>query len=243
MQPALALGRFLPPPAAGALVLAGTHGARARLAADRDETLVVQGVVRHAVVAKVFPDLGERRVEQRPRGAYQEAIIDLASSVGVHWANVWPSSAFTRVVARFIGAGWDVNRARKTTLLICALSVVPVFFAPFAGTVWLAVLIVGLAGSAHQAWSANLFTTVSDMFPKRAVASVTGLGGLAGAFCGIYFPIYCGKILDKFKAADNVTGGYAILFSICAFAYLVTFAIHHVLAPKFEQIQFKEKAA
>src|SRR4029077_2041163 len=104
-----------------------------------------------------------------------------------------------------------------------------------------AVFLIALAGAAHQAWSANLFTTVSDMFPKRAVASVIGLGGLAGAFCGIYFPVYCGKILDKFKAADNVKGGYAILFSICAFAYLVTFFVHHLLAPRFEQIKFQEK--
>ncbi|HPU55302.1 MAG TPA: MFS transporter [Verrucomicrobiota bacterium] len=134
--------------------------------------------------------------------------------------------------------GWSVTRARKTGMFIFACCVLPILGVTHVGD-WMAVLLIALAGSAHQAWSANLFTTVSDMFPKRAVASVTGIGGLAGAFCGIMFPIYCGKILDKFSAANNVTGGYAILFGICAFAYLVTFAIHHLLAPRFEQVKMK----
>jgi MFS family permease len=136
--------------------------------------------------------------------------------------------------------GWTVTRARKTGMFVFACCVLPILFVTQVGD-WTAVLLIALAGAAHQAWSANLFTTVSDMFPKSAVASVTGIGGLAGAFMGIYFPIYCGKILDQFKAAGNVTGGYAVLFSICAFAYLVTFAIHHLLAPRFEP--FKMKAA
>jgi len=99
---------------------------------------------------------------------------------------------------------------------------------------WPAVVLIGLAGAAHQAWSANLFTTVSDMFPKHAVASIIGMGGMAGATGGMLFPIYCGKMLDKFTAAGNVTAGYMILFSICAFAYLVTFGLQHLLAPRFE---------
>jgi MFS family permease len=136
--------------------------------------------------------------------------------------------------------GWTVTRARKTGMFLFACCVLPILGVTKVGD-WAAVLLISLAGAAHQAWSANLFTTVSDMFPKRAVASVTGLGGLAGAFCGIYFPIYCGKILDKFKAADNATGGYAILFGICAFAYLITFAVHHLLAPRFEQVELKGK--
>jgi ACS family hexuronate transporter-like MFS transporter len=104
---------------------------------------------------------------------------------------------------------------------------------------WPAVLLIGLAGAAHQAWSANLFTTVSDMFPKPAIASLVGMGGLAGAAGGMLFPIYCGKMLDKFTAAGNVTGGYALLFSICAFAYLVTFGVNHLLAPRFEPVRFE----
>jgi ACS family hexuronate transporter-like MFS transporter len=76
------------------------------------------------------------------------------------------------------------------------------------------------------------------MVPKNAVASVIGIGGFAGATGGMIFPIYCGIMLDKFTAAGNITAGYAVLFSICAFAYLITFAVHHLLAPSFEQLKF-----
>jgi ACS family hexuronate transporter-like MFS transporter len=105
---------------------------------------------------------------------------------------------------------------------------------------WTAVLLIGLAGAAHQAWSANLFTTVSDMFPKRAIASVTGIGGLAGAIGGMLFPFVTGRLLDAFKATGDVTGGYAILFGVCASAYLISFGLNHLLAPRFEPIAMKE---
>ncbi len=134
--------------------------------------------------------------------------------------------------------GWTVTRARKTGMFIFALCVLPIFMVTSVGD-WGAVLLIGLAGSAHQAWSANLFTTVSDMFPKYAVASVIGIGGLAGATGGMIFPIVTGRLLDSFTASGNVTAGYAILFTICALAYVVTFGIHHLLAPKLEQIQLE----
>jgi ACS family hexuronate transporter-like MFS transporter len=134
--------------------------------------------------------------------------------------------------------GWSVTRARKTGMFIFACLVLPIFAVTKVGD-WSAVLLIGLAGAAHQAWSANLYTTVSDMFPNQAVASVVGLGGLAGATGGMLFPVYCGKILDRFSAAGNITAGYAILFSSCAFAYLVTFAVHHLLAPRFVQLDFE----
>jgi ACS family hexuronate transporter-like MFS transporter len=134
--------------------------------------------------------------------------------------------------------GWTVTRARKTGMFIFACCVLPIFAVTTVGD-WPAVLLIGLAGAAHQAWSANLFTTVSDMFPKNAVASVVGIGGLAGAAGGMLFPYFCGLMLDKYTAAGNVTAGYAILFSICAFAYLVTFAFHHLLAPRFEPFKME----
>lgn len=133
------------------------------------------------------------------------------------------------------GRGWTVTRARKTGMFVFALCVLPIYLVTSAGD-WGAVLLIALAASAHQAWSANLYTTVSDMFPKYAVASVIGIGGLAGATGGMFFPIYCGAMLDKFTAAGNVTAGYAILFTICAFAYLITFVIHHLLAPKLDRV-------
>jgi ACS family hexuronate transporter-like MFS transporter len=133
--------------------------------------------------------------------------------------------------------GWSVTRARKTGMFVFALCVLPVLFVTKLGD-WQAVLIIGLAGAAHQAWSANLYTTVSDMFPKRAVASVIGLGGMAGSLGGMMFPILSGKLLDHF--ASNPTAGYAILFMVCGCAYLLAFAIHHALAPKFEPFEMKE---
>ncbi len=137
------------------------------------------------------------------------------------------------ITGHLANRGWTVTRARKTGMFIFACCVVPILGVSYVGD-WTAVLLIALAGAAHQAWSANLYTTVSDMFPKRAVASVTGIGGLAGAFMGIYFPIYCGQLLDRFRL--HPAHGYAILFSVCAFTYLVAFAVHHVLAPRFEQV-------
>jgi ACS family hexuronate transporter-like MFS transporter len=132
--------------------------------------------------------------------------------------------------------GWSVTRARKTGMLFFGLCVIPVFFATKL-SVWPAVLLIALAGSAHQAWSANLFTTVSDIFPKKAVASVVGLGGMAGAAGGFFFPIYCGKVLDQFKAAGNEIGAYTHLLHMLPFAYLLAFALNHMLAPRFEPLQ------
>ena len=79
------------------------------------------------------------------------------------------------------------------------------------------------------------------MFPKKAIASIIGIGGLAGAVSGVYFPIFGGRMLDKFTAAGNVTGGYAILFGICASAYVLAFLINHLLAPRFEKITILEQ--
>jgi ACS family hexuronate transporter-like MFS transporter len=134
--------------------------------------------------------------------------------------------------------GYTVTRARKTGMFIFALCVIPILMVTKVGD-WTAVVLIGLAGAAHQAWSANLFTTVSDMFPKRAVASVIGMGGMAGSIGGMIFPIVTGIMLDHFKAAGNVTAGYTILFGICGSAYLVAFAVNHFLAPKYEPIDLR----
>ena len=136
--------------------------------------------------------------------------------------------------------GWTVTRARKTGMFIFALCVLPIVFVSKVGD-WGAVLLIGLACAAHAAWSANIFTTVSDMFPKKAVASVTGLGGMAGSLGGMLFPILTGIMLDHYKAAGNVTAGYNILFGICACAYLVAFAVNHAFAPRFEPIRLDEE--
>lgn len=137
--------------------------------------------------------------------------------------------------------GWSVTRARKTAMFLFALCVVPILFVTRVGD-WSAVLLIGLAGSAHQAWSASLYSTASDMFPKQAVASLIGLGTAAGSAAGMIFPIVTGHLLDKFQAVGNVTRGYTILFLICAFAYLLAFALNHLCAPRFEELSDLELA-
>jgi ACS family hexuronate transporter-like MFS transporter len=132
----------------------------------------------------------------------------------------------------FIKRGWPVFRARKTAMFIFALCVMPIMLAQFATNIWMVVGLISLAAAAHQAWSANIYTTVSDIFPKNAVSSVTGIGGMAGSVGGIIFPIVVGYLLDSYKAAGNITGGYNLLFIICGLAYLLAWLIMHFLAPK-----------
>ncbi|HAL56995.1 MAG TPA: MFS transporter, partial [Bacteroidetes bacterium] len=118
----------------------------------------------------------------------------------------WISSAL-------IKRGWSVNAGRKTAMLICAVSVVPIVFASQVSNLWMAVGLVGLAAAAHQGWSANLFTTVSDMFPRRAVGSVVGIGGMAGAVGGMLIAKIVGYILEW-------TGSYFVVFLIAGSMYL-----------------------
>lgn len=129
------------------------------------------------------------------------------------------------------GRGWSINRARKTGMFVFALCVVPIAFVTQVGN-WTTVALIGLAGAAHQAWSANLYTTVSDMFPKRVVASLAGIGGTAGALGGMVFPLLTGVVLDHFPKT-----GYGIIFAFCSGAYILAFIINHLLAPKFEPVK------
>ena len=134
--------------------------------------------------------------------------------------------------------GWSINRARKGGMLLFALCVVPILAVTGASD-WGAVLLIGLAGAAHQAFSANLFTTVSDSFPKQAVASVIGIGGMAGAFGGMLFPIVTGMLLDSYKASGNVAAGYGILFAFCAGAYLFSLILLQLLNPRLEPVRLR----
>ena len=141
--------------------------------------------------------------------------------------------------------GMSIFKARKTAMFIYALCALPVVFAQWLGSmnVWLAVLIIGFAASAHQAWSANIFTTVSDMFPRRAVASVTGIGGMAGAVGGIMIARLAGRLFDHYKALGHIETGYYIMFIICGFAYLTAWSVMHLLVPKFKPINFSGQTA
>jgi ACS family hexuronate transporter-like MFS transporter len=140
---------------------------------------------------------------------------------------------------RFMNRGMDANRARKLAMFIFALLPLTVLLASWLGTIntWLAVATIAIACSAHQAWSANIFTTVSDMFPKRAIASVTGIGGMAGAVGGVLLSRVAGLLLSHFTALGHIEAGYAILFIICGSAYVVAWFVMHLVTPRFEQIR------
>ncbi len=133
----------------------------------------------------------------------------------------------------FMKFGWSVNRGRKVAMLVCALCVVPVLTVPAMTGVWSTVWLVSLAAAAHQGWSANLFTTASDMFPKKVLASVVGIGGFAGAVGGIAFQAFTGWFLD------TTNKWYPPLFWICGLAYLTALLIVQVLVPRLEPADLK----
>ena len=137
----------------------------------------------------------------------------------------------------FLRRGWTPTLARKTGMLISILFVLPVLMVRYVGD-WTAVVLVGLAIAAHQALCANVYAAVSDVFPRRAVAAIAGIGGCAGAIGGMLFPYAAGRLLDFYKTtAGGETEGYAVLFAICPTAYFVALAIHHLLAPRYEQVK------
>jgi ACS family hexuronate transporter-like MFS transporter len=127
----------------------------------------------------------------------------------------------------FIKTGWSVNKARKISLLICALIILPVSFVAITDSKWIAIFLIGLGTAGHQAWSANIFTLVSDVFPKKATASVVGIGGMVGALAGMIGDISLGSVLDK--AGNN---GYFWAFLIAGSLYLVVLGLVHLIMPK-----------
>lgn len=154
-------------------------------------------------------------------------------------AMAWWTSAFFFIAAiggvlggwfagKLLACGWSVNGARKIAMLACAIAVVPVFFAPYVDSVWMAVLIVGLAGSAHQGWSANLFSIVADTMPRQAISSVVGLGGFVAYFTGGFVNEFTGQILQK-------TGSYVTVFAYFSGMYLLSLLLIQILVPRIGQ--------
>ncbi len=134
--------------------------------------------------------------------------------------------------SNLIKRGWSINRGRKTAMLICAVCVVPIVFASQTSNLWVAVLLIGLAAAAHQGWSANIFTIASDTFPRQAVGSVVGFGGMAGAVGGMLIARLVGEILQR-------TGSYVPVFIIAGSAYLVALLVIHLLAPRLEPVNLE----
>lgn len=131
--------------------------------------------------------------------------------------------------SRLIAGGWSVNRGRKTAMLICAVCVTPISVAIFAQDLLVAVAVIGLAAAAHQGWSANLFTLVSDVFPRRAVATVVGFGAAGGAIGGMFIAKFAGWTLET-------TGSYLPLLAFASVAYLVALGVIHLLTPRLEPV-------
>jgi MFS transporter, ACS family, hexuronate transporter len=129
------------------------------------------------------------------------------------------------ISSHLIKKGWTPNKARKVAMLVCALCVVPIIFAASGVGKWTAVLLISLAAAAHQGWSANIFTLASDMFPRKAIGSIVGIGGMAGAVGGMFLALLVGAILQD-------TGSYKLIFAIAGSAYLVALAIIHLLVPR-----------
>ncbi len=157
-------------------------------------------------------------------------LMSLIGSIGGGWLSGY-----------FLRRGWPLYKSRRTALLIFALMMLPMVFAQAVGqyNYWYAILIIGLATSGHQAWSANNLTTVSDMFPKKAVGSVVGIGGTVGAIGGVLLSGTAGLILDHFKMLNDIQSGYYILFIICALAYLVSWVIFSLLVPKMPKVELR----
>jgi len=152
------------------------------------------------------------------------AIFLIADGGGI--AGGWLSSSLLK-------RGWSLNRARKTTLLVCALCVVPVFMTPFTGHLWLSVALVALAAAAHCGFAANLFTLVSDTVPRKAVSSVVGIGGMAGAVAGMFSAQLIGRVLDY------THNNYLVPFALASVAYVLAVAIIHGLLPRMEAMELK----
>lgn len=167
-----------------------------------------------------------------PKFLHQRYGLDL-STLGLPLVVVYSMTSFGSVGGGWLSSallhrGWSLNASRKTAMLVCALCVVPVLFAPGASNLWIATLLIGLAASAHQGWAANLFAMASDLFPKQAVASIVGLGGMAGAVMAMAYSELTGIILEK-------TGSYWSLFVVAASAYLLNLALIHALVPQWKQ--------
>ncbi|GAA0423815.1 MFS transporter [Massilia aurea] len=154
--------------------------------------------------------------------------MTMVGSIGGGWLPTW-----------FLNRGADIYHGRMKAMLVIALCPLVVLLAQPLGYLgfWVPVILIGIGASAHQAWSANLFTTVSDMFPKHSVGSVVGIGGMAGGLGGVLLTKLGGWLFDHYGALGQLQTGYMIMFSICAVAYLVAWTVMKMLVPQHREIK------
>jgi ACS family hexuronate transporter-like MFS transporter len=180
-----------------------------------------------------LPDFLKKQYHLTNEGvAFPTALVYIIASFGSIFGGYLPM--------KLIDGGMPVFKARKMSMLIYAFFVIPIVFAQLAGGVnmWFAVMIIGLAAAAHQAWSANIFTTVSDMFPKKSTASVTGIGGLFGGLGGIMLSAFVQKrMFVYYESIGQIQTAYYIMFFICGAAYLIGWLIMHLLVPKMKRVE------
>lgn len=138
----------------------------------------------------------------------------------------------------FINKGYSPYDGRMRAMFVIALFPLLVLLAQPLGhySYWIPVVLIGIGASAHQAWSANIFTTVSDMFPKKSIASVIGIGGMAGGMGGVVMSKLGGALFDHYKLLGHTQTGYTIMFAICAVAYLLAWIVMKTLVPKYAPI-------
>jgi MFS transporter, ACS family, hexuronate transporter len=136
--------------------------------------------------------------------------------------------------SRFLKMGWGINKGRKISMLICGLIALPVVFVPHTGNIWLAVGLIALAAGGHCGWSANVFSLMSDVFPKKATASIAGFGGFAGAIGGALAAFTVGHVLQNLG-----TDGYTIPFAVAGCGYLFALLVVHLLVPRIKMIEIK----
>lgn len=168
------------------------------------------------------PDFFARRFDLGPKDrALMLVFIWLISAVGAV-AGGWLSK-------KFMDRGWSLNKSRKMTLLVCGLAAVPVFFAAITNNQWISAILIMLAAAGHQAWGANVFCLASDMFPKRTVASVVGIGGVCSTGMTMLLMFVIGQIVKN-------SGGYFPIFFMASGAYLVALLLTQLLSPRMDSV-------
>lgn len=164
------------------------------------------------------------------------------SKPSLHLAVVYTFTTVGSIAGGYLSSslikrGWPALKARKFVLLLVAITVLSILLVKYATDIWVVVLLISLAAAAHQAWSTNIFTVVSDIIPKDSVSSVVGIGGMAGSLGSTFFPLLVGALLDHYKLLGNIGAGYNILFTICGLSYFFAWGVIQLLTRNMKPVE------